>query len=306
MTEALPGLVVVGFACPSRHSSLNPANVLNAVNTMFPTFTGSSRKSRNVNLSGQKAINPFTSTSWAPSAAAGASKSVAHAQAERLQRQHERDRLKATLRIQKSWRGYRTRRTLRTARRQIIDGLYSGEGPVAAEDAERRTVEATPLVLSVYQASRPDDNRRLSLLARDLLQTRFAAFASGAVEPPRLGKLARVVVAGLERYGTTLSRPSLDAGDIDWDHGRLDPNIAASQVQVLLDTLVEVIRARPQSVRPVLGNYYKVLGEYCHSLGPTSELLDLIQSAVGAPLIAPDAPGMRPPAPFLLKAVDLG
>ncbi|KAK4130956.1 hypothetical protein BT67DRAFT_409698 [Trichocladium antarcticum] len=236
---------------------------------MFPTFTGSSRKSRNVNLSGQKAINPFTSTSWAPSAAAGASKSVAHAQAERLQRQHERDRLKATLRIQKSWRGYRTRRTLRTARRQIIDGLYSGEGPVAAEDAERRTVEATPLVLGVYQASRPDDNKRLSLLARDLLQTRFAAFASGAVEPPRLGKLARVLVAGLER---------------------LDPNTAASQVQILLATLVEVIRARPQSVRPVLGNYYKVLGEYCHSLGPTSELLDLIQSAVGAPLTAPDAP----------------
>jgi ubiquitin-protein ligase E3 C len=85
---------------------------------------------------------------------------------------------------------------LRASRRQIIDRLYGGEGQV---DAERRTVEATPLVLSVYQASSLDDNQRLNLLARDLLHTRFAAFASGAIEPPRLGKLARVVVAALER-----------------------------------------------------------------------------------------------------------
>jgi ubiquitin-protein ligase E3 C len=32
-----------------------------------------------------------------------------------------------------------------------------------------------------------------------LLQTRFACFASGAVELPRLGKLARIVVAALDR-----------------------------------------------------------------------------------------------------------
>lgn len=166
---------------------------------MFPTFTGSSRKTRNVNLSGQKAINPFTSTSWAPSAAAGASKTVAHAQAERAQRQQERDRLKAAQRIQRTWRGHRSRRNLRTSRRHVIDQLLGEGGPL---DAERRTVEATPLVLNVYQASNSGDQHRLCLLAHDLLQTKFACFESGAVALPRLGKLARIVVAALDRYGT--------------------------------------------------------------------------------------------------------
>jgi ubiquitin-protein ligase E3 C len=163
---------------------------------MFPTFTGSSRKGRNVNLSGQKAINPFTSTSWSPGGAAGASKTVAHAQAERAQRQQERDRLKAAQRLQKTWRGHRSRRNLRASRRQAVDLLYRAEGPV---DVEQRTVEATPLVLSLYQTSSTEDQERLCLLASDLLQTKFACFASGAVELPRLGKLAQIVVSGLDQ-----------------------------------------------------------------------------------------------------------
>lgn len=163
---------------------------------MFPTFTGSSRKGRNVNLSGQKAINPFTSTSWAPSAAVGASKTVAHAQAERLQRQQERDRLKAAQRIQKTWRGHRSRRNLRIARRQAIDLLYRGQGQV---DVEQRTTQATPLVLSTYQASDRDDQQRLCLLARDLLHTRFACFAPGVLELPRLGRLIRIAAFALDR-----------------------------------------------------------------------------------------------------------
>ncbi|KAK4158330.1 hypothetical protein C8A00DRAFT_28608 [Chaetomidium leptoderma] len=233
---------------------------------MFPTFTGSSRKGRNVNLSGQKAINPFTSTSWAPSAAAGASKTVAHAQAERAQRQHERDRLKAAQRIQKTWRGHRSRRTLRTSRRQAVDLLYLGEGPV---DVKRRTVEAIPLVLSLYQVSSQEDQERLCLLARDLLQTKFACFEVGAVEHPRLAKLARLVVAALDR---------------------LDPNVDRSQVQTLFEALVEITKARPRSVQPVLGNFYKMLGRYCHTCGTTSQLMGLIRSAVGAPLSATNAP----------------
>jgi ubiquitin-protein ligase E3 C len=104
--------------------------------------------------------------------------------------------LKAAQRIQRLWRGHRIRRVLRAERRQAFDRLYSEKGPV---DAAQRTVEGTPLVLSVYQASSPDDNRRLVLLLTDLLQTRFSAFASGAIPLPRLTKLAGIVVAALER-----------------------------------------------------------------------------------------------------------
>ncbi|KAH6842802.1 hypothetical protein B0I37DRAFT_204008 [Chaetomium sp. MPI-CAGE-AT-0009] len=233
---------------------------------MFPTFTGSSRKGRNVNLSGQKAINPFTSTSWAPSAAVGASKTVAHAQAERLQRQQERDRLKAAQRIQRTWRGHRSRRDLRASRRQAVDLLYREQRQV---DVERRTTEATPLILSAYQGSNPEDQQRLCLLARDLLHTKFACFAPGALGLPRLGKLTRIVVSALDR---------------------LDPKIATPQAQVLLETVVEVTKLRPQSVQHALAELYRVLGKYCYSLGPTSQLLDLIRGAVGTPLSTIDAP----------------
>ncbi len=169
---------------------------------MFTTFTGSSRKSRNVNLSGQKSTNPFTSTSWSPGSGAGASKTVAHAQAERAQRQQERDRLKAAQRIQRTWRGHRSRRELRATRRHTVDQLYNPGNQVGQErlpDVEPRTVEATPLVLSTYQVSNAQDQERLYLLACDLLQTKFACFTSGAIPAPRLGKLARVVLAALER-----------------------------------------------------------------------------------------------------------
>ncbi len=163
---------------------------------MFPTFTGSSRKTRNVNLSGQKATNPFSSTSWAPSSAAGTSKTVAHAQAERLQRQQERDRLKAAQRIQCTWRGHRSRRNLRISRRNALDQLY-GEGGTA--DVGQRVVKAAPLLLSIYQLSSSEDHHRLCLLALDLLKTRFACFETGAIEQPRLGRLARIVVSALGR-----------------------------------------------------------------------------------------------------------
>ena len=58
-------------------------------------------------------------------------------------------------------------------------------------------------------------------------------------------------------------------------------------------------------MQPALGNYYRVLGTYCHSLGPTSQLLDLIRSAVTAPLLAPNAPGMRLPPLFFFTCSKL-
>jgi len=163
---------------------------------MFPTFTGSSRKARNVNLSGQKAINPFTSTSWTPSAAVGASKTVAHAQAERLQRQQERERLKAAQRIQRTWKGHRARRSARASRREAFDLLYREK---RLDNIEQRTAEATPLILSTYQSTNTEDQRRLCQLAGDLIQTKFGCFESGAIELPRLGRLAQVVVSALDR-----------------------------------------------------------------------------------------------------------
>jgi len=164
---------------------------------MFPNFTGNSRRTRNVNLSGQRAVNPFTSTSWTSSSPVGASKTVAHAQAERQQRQRERERIQATLRIQRSWRGHRVRWGLRASRRQLLDQLYNREG---ADDALQRSIKAFPLLLAVYQVSVPGDYERLRWVVQDLVQTGFGAFESDAIALSRMKKLASVLIAALERY----------------------------------------------------------------------------------------------------------
>lgn len=162
---------------------------------MFPTFTGNSRKGRNVNLSGQRTSNPFTSTSWGASSTLGASKTVAQAQAERQQRQQERDRLKAAQRIQRTWRGHRVRRIVRDERRQTIDHLYEAQ----LDDASQRSRKALRLVFATFQAFDVQDRHRLALVTQDLLQTDFAAFSSGVVGWDRIGKLRRILLAALAR-----------------------------------------------------------------------------------------------------------
>src|SRR5438270_5578262 len=80
---------------------------------MHQTFTGTSRKSRQINLSG-RAANPWASSSTASST----QDATARAAADRLKRQQDRDRLNASREIQRIWRGHKsreeTRRMLRT------------------------------------------------------------------------------------------------------------------------------------------------------------------------------------------------
>ncbi|KAK0617058.1 hypothetical protein B0T14DRAFT_589417 [Immersiella caudata] len=235
---------------------------------MFPNFTGNSRRTRNVNLSGQRAVNPFTNPSWTSSSPVGASKTVAHAQAERQQRQRERDRLQATLRIQRLWRAHQVRRRLRASRRQLLDQLYRREEP--DEALLQRSITALPLLLSVFQTSEPGDAERLQWVARDLVQTKFGAFTSGAIPYSRMNKLVRLLIAALE---------SLDIGSLQL------------HAQLLLEVAEGVLERRSQSLEPVLRHYYGVLGRCCQNAGPTWNAPDLLWRAVVTPLTAANSTG---------------
>ena len=87
---------------------------------MFQSFSGSSRRPRQVNLSGR---NLATATSPSPSttSVSGTRNSLATAQHERRQRQLERDRLLAARRIQRHWRGYNSRQEVRAQWRHQWD-----------------------------------------------------------------------------------------------------------------------------------------------------------------------------------------
>lgn len=164
---------------------------------MFPTFSGNSRKPRNVNLSGQKNINPFAASPWAAGSSSGPSKTIADAQAERRQRQQERDRKHAAGQIQKAWRGHRARRTLGESRRQEFGRLYSSD---LGLDPQERLLRGIPLLLAAFEASRPDDLDMLDLVVHGLLESSFAPFSSGQIHPTRLNKLSRILLTALDRY----------------------------------------------------------------------------------------------------------
>ncbi|KAI9729338.1 MAG: hypothetical protein M1818_008538 [Claussenomyces sp. TS43310] len=127
---------------------------------MFQSFTGSSRRPRQVNLSGQN-IDPFAPSAWAPDAA-GARKSVAAAQHERQQRQLERDRINATKRIQRVWRGRKVRSSLKDSRRAewdaIVEDSMSLHGPYLAG-----LPDELRLLLSFCDSHKSEDIKRLRL-----------------------------------------------------------------------------------------------------------------------------------------------
>ncbi len=167
---------------------------------MFPTFTGSSRRPRNVDLSGQRNTNPWASSSRTP-AQSGASKTVAQAQAERERRHREREELAASKRLQKVWRGHRDRRQLRDLRRREYDVLYSH--PVLPQNARQRIKQALPLLLAILVPTSADDQRRLDLFVSNLLALSpspslpldFNIFGAIAWD-----RLARLLVKALEQY----------------------------------------------------------------------------------------------------------
>ncbi|KHO01742.1 E3 ubiquitin-protein ligase [Metarhizium album ARSEF 1941] len=160
---------------------------------MFSTFTGSSRRPRNVNLSGQ-AGNPFANTSWSPAVVSNATKTVSDAQAEREKRYLERQRLKAAAKIQRIWRGHITRRNLANQRRAIFDNLYRSSSAISA--AERLPV-AFSLLLYFFSRRSDHDIQRTCLFARDCESAHVDHIAPRGIHRSRLRYLASILVSTL-------------------------------------------------------------------------------------------------------------
>lgn len=167
---------------------------------MFSNFTGQSKRPRNVNLSGQR-NNPWATPGSAWGSSTGASKTVAQAQAEREKRQRERDELSATKKLQRVWRGHRDRRFAKDEHRRQWDQLYHnmesvdvpmGDGDVAADP--ERVREALPLLLSLFDPSLHQDQRRLDQFLQDTSSENWKP------ESHQYKRLVSLLVMALEKY----------------------------------------------------------------------------------------------------------
>lgn len=101
---------------------------------MFPSFTGSSRPRREVNLSGRNA-SPFAIVPGARqiNPLKLSQNALAQAQQERLLRQQERERPPAATKIQRTWRGHKDREVVRSGwRREWDDVEFRDNGQIMA------------------------------------------------------------------------------------------------------------------------------------------------------------------------------
>ncbi|KAI1387909.1 uncharacterized protein F4822DRAFT_295744 [Hypoxylon trugodes] len=221
---------------------------------MFPTFTGTSRRPRNVNLSGQRNTNPWATSNWSASGS-GASKTVAQAQAERERRQKERDELNAAKKLQRVWRGHRERQSLKQRRRREFDTLYTQP---ACHDLSRRLKSALPLLLILFDPRQTDDQQRLDLFVQDLASLGSQPSNFDIFSPNSWDRLAGLIVGALEK--------------------RL-----ASSSHALLGVLVDIIRRRPLATASSLKRYYKVLSRYFEQ-SIQAEEQGILTAAVTTPL----------------------
>ncbi|CAN8097686.1 unnamed protein product [Discula destructiva] len=223
----------------------------------FPTFSGSSRRPRNVNMSGQKNLNPFAASSFTPSAASSASKTVADAQAERRRRQQERDKLKAAENIQRTWRGHTVRQGLREQRREQLDALYANDAMLSAPEV--RSAQALPLVVTTLDPSRSDDRERLHKFAQDLAVSSCTIVRN--VNKAQISKLSQQLLA----------LPS--------------PNTHQVPRSIFLP-LITIFETRYDAVQDSLDRLYTVVGTYCRNGEiKDAESLGLLEKAILAPIM---------------------
>lgn len=139
---------------------------------MFQSFTGSSRRPRQVNLGG-RTTNPFAAF---PSGAQGSHRpgpqnTLAIAQQERAARQQERDRLGASRTIQRTWRGYQSRKVTRNAWRREWDAAEEQRSSALPSFESLDGGVDTVLRSPVRYVSAAECMSQLKLLLR-LLETR--------------------------------------------------------------------------------------------------------------------------------------
>ncbi|PHH91174.1 hypothetical protein CDD83_1455 [Cordyceps sp. RAO-2017] len=226
---------------------------------MFSTFTGSSKRPRNVNLSGQ-AGNPFANTAWSPSLASNATKTVTDAQAERERRQLERQRLKAAAKIQRVWRGHKTRTLLADGCREDFDKLSLPDSP--SSPAQRLSSQFN-LLLAFFSARRPDDIGRVLLFARDSDAAGLSQIIPANAHTSRIQKLVKILVSAL---GAVFSTSNL-----------------SQDSRSLLKLILQIISHTPVALVSSIDSFYATLARLARNRDADTWKL-LLAEAVTTPL----------------------
>jgi ubiquitin-protein ligase E3 C len=232
---------------------------------MFTSFTGNTRRPRQVNLSGRK-TNPFGNTGTG----AGSQLALDRAQQDRAQRQRERDTLNAAKRIQRTWRGHATRREIAEELRRDWDTAESsvGASQKAAYSSEEEALAQLQRLLQFASTRNDDDLRRIQHYGSRQLETaRKLGLPSSGPWPSAYLRLQRILLVALERQ----SKSSSTSGD---------------QIGQSLGTLRFVAAQIPAETSQNAAQYYRTLAHIVSRLSQNLEGSDSAKSQVWENVIA--------------------
>ena len=241
---------------------------------MFQTFTGSSRRPRQVNLSGRN-HNPFAATPQR-SVPQGSPAAVLQAQHDRKARQQERERLQAAKALQRTWRGYRTRKEVASELRRRWDvqqqSLEQSEPNLGRLETNLQHLEHLKLLLRFCKPSRAtDDICRVSIYASLFNKRR----KQGNQDDLGLGwttPLTRLTKLALEVFGLTDQRR--DSG-------------MESKVQTfqnLLRFLQNFVLLFPDQLKPFAPSYYLSLSKLLSLHLAAADISLMLQELLTLPL----------------------
>jgi ubiquitin-protein ligase E3 C len=243
---------------------------------MFTSFTGNTRRPRNVNLSGRK-TNPFGNTPTGTGA--GSQAALDRAQQDRAQRQRERDTLNAAKRIQRLWRGH-------AARQRVCDGLRRrwddaeggarGASPAPAYQSEEEALAQLHQLLRFASARNEDDVRRIQ---------HYGTRRMGMPQQPSAesgGPLSASYLR-LEHLLLNLLQRQTKVGTLSWIH-------SGSHITLLRFVSEQIPSQTSQNAR----GFYRTLADVVTKLEPslhdsdaaTSQAWESIFGTVVAPLKA--------------------
>ncbi|KAL1588951.1 hypothetical protein WHR41_02540 [Cladosporium halotolerans] len=164
---------------------------------MYQSFTGQSRRPRQVNLSGRPS-NPFA----AANPSTGPQSTIASAQQERLQRQQQRERVQASGRIQRVWRGHSARRKAFKSWREIWDAAEEqprANGVYAS--AEESLSQLNRLLLFFSPKREASDIKRLGWYGMKQISTSETVPCNDGPWPDAYSKLRRACLRALGARG---------------------------------------------------------------------------------------------------------
>ncbi|EFR00064.1 ubiquitin-protein ligase E3C [Nannizzia gypsea CBS 118893] len=219
---------------------------------MFTSFTGNTRRPRQVNLS-TRSTNPFSGTpvKRQPPSGHGPQATLAIAQQERAQRQLERERLTSSRTIQRTWRGYKSRKTTWSIWRKDWDDYEKARGVGYHTAAEQQgsaysssleCAKQLQLLLQFIQTTSQEDAVRLVYFSKCLQRTVESTSLSTKGEWTTI--LSRLMVATLDilKASSRISSISFSIDD-------------------LLQLLVFLTRLIPKQMARQARKYYDVMAK---------------------------------------------